>query len=370
MDVFVPAMPVMSDFFKTDAHVMQASLYLFMLTLALGQLVVGPLADHYGRRRISISSACLFIIGSVLSSCAQSLSMLLIARIIQAMGACGTYLICFIIVRDNFSTTVCARLFSILCGINALIASSAPVIGGLLLDVTHNWRSGFYFLMLLGFLMGCVALFAIPDYPYPKQTFSWENLFKTAKDITKQDDFRHYVLIASISLLGLYLFCALSPGILITQLHLSPTQYGLWFGLNALTVFIASSFAARLTYSYALENIVRIGQYWMMGSCIIMLIVNASSISVGSFMLPMLSLTVGIGLSMGPASALALKEFKQLAGTATALLSASQFGLAGLIGMLTAQLNPEPWLLALPVVSLSLWTMTTKRPIPLKNSSA
>jgi DHA1 family bicyclomycin/chloramphenicol resistance-like MFS transporter len=360
MDVFVPAMPVMGDFFKTDAHVMQASLYLFMLTVALGQLVVGPLADQYGRRRISIYAALLFIIGSLLSSFAQSLPILLIARIIQAMGACGTYLICFIIIRDNFSTAMCARLFSILCGINALVASTAPVIGGLLLDLTHDWRSGFYFLMLLCFLMGYVNLYTIPNYPYPKQAFSWENLFKTAKDIVMQRDFRHYVLIASISLLGLYLFCALSPGILITQLHLSATHYGMWFGLNALTVFITSSLAARLTYSYPLEKIVRFGQYWIIGSCLLMIALNVSEISVIRFMFPMLCLTIGIGLSMGPASALALKEFKQQAATATALLGASQFGLAAILGILTAQWNPGPLILSLPVLCLSLFALVNQ----------
>lgn len=362
MDVFVPAMPVMGDFFKTDAAVMQASLYLFMLTVALGQLIVGPLADQYGRRRISIYAALFFIIGSLLSSFAQSLSTLLIARIIQAMGACGTYLICFIIIRDNFSTAICARLFSILCGVNALVASSAPVIGGLLLDLTHNWRSGFYFLILLGFLMGYVTFRTIPDYPYPKQAFSWGNLFKTTKLIVTQGDFRHYVLIASISLLGLYLFCALSPGILITQLHLSATKYGMWFGLNALTVFITSSIAARLTYSYPLEKIVRLGRYWIIGSCLLMITLNLSEISVLRFMFPMLCLTIGIGLTMGPASALALKEFKHQAGTATALLGASQFGLAGLIGILTAQWHPGPLLLALPMFFLSLFPSNDRAP--------
>lgn len=354
MDVFVPAIPVMSHFFKSDARVMQASLYVFMLTVALGQLFVGPLADRFGRRRITIYAAFLFFLGSLLSAFATSMSVLIITRMIQAAGACGTYLLCFIIIRDNFSTTVCARLFSILCGINAMVASSAPVIGGLLLDLTQDWRSGFYFLTLLGLLMCFVSWLNIPSYTYPKSELSNLNMFKSSRQILHNNDFRQYALIASVSLLGLYLFCALSPGILITHLHLSATQYGFWFGLNALTVFFTNFISARLTYSYPLEKTVGWGLLWMIFSCLLLITLNYYQTTVARFMAPMLLLTIGIGLSMGPATALALKDFKNQAGTATALLGSCQFGMAGIIGILTAQLVPEPLILALPVLCLSL----------------
>ena len=352
MDVFVPAIPEMSRFFNTDGAVMQASLYVFMLTVAFGQLLVGPLADRLGRRRIALYSALLFLSGSVLAALSFSIHLLIIARIIQAAGACGTYLLCFIIVRENYSTTVCARLFSILCGTNSLVASSAPVIGGLLLDHTHDWHSGFYFLILLGLLISVVAFRYIPDYDYFKQDLSRFTLVKT-KQIITHVDFRRYTFIASVNLLGLYLFCALSPGILISQLHLSATQYGLWFGLNAMTVFLTNLIAVRLTYSYPLERTVYCGLILMIISCIFMIALNVYQFSTVHFMLPMLSLTFGIGLSMGSATALALKNFQQQAGTATALLGACQFGLSGFIGILITQWTPDPLIIAIPMLCLS-----------------
>lgn len=353
MDVFVPAIPEMCRFFKTDGTTMQASLYVFMLTVALGQLLVGPLADRFGRRRMALCTAFLFLIGSLLAALAPSVPAFIVARIIQASGACGTYLLCFIIVRDNFSTNACARLFSILSGTNSMVASTAPVIGGLLLDWTQDWHSGFYFLTVLGFLMSMVAFRYIPDYNYSKPDPSQFRIFKAMKGMMDNSDFRQYTLIASASLLGLYLFCALSPGILITQLHLSATEYGFWFGLNAMTVFIANMIAARLTYSHPLERIVRWGLILMILSCFFMIALNIHQCSILSFMLPMLCLTIGIGISMGTATALALKDFEQQAGVATALLGACQFGLAGLIGILIAQWMPGPLSLAIPVLCFS-----------------
>lgn len=353
MDVFVPAIPEMSYFFKADSAVMQASLYVFMITVALVQLFVGPLADRFGRRRTALCSALLFLIGSVLAVFALSIHFLIIARIIQAAGACGTYLLCFIIVRDNYSTTVCARLFSVLCGTNSLIASSAPVIGGLLLDQTHDWHSEFYFLIILGLLMSLVAFRYIPDYDYCKQNLSNFSLVSSTKNIFKHPDFRLYTFIAAVNLLGLYLFCALSSGILMTQLHLSATQYGLWFGLNAMTVFFTNLLAARLTYSFPLEKTVYCGLILMMTSCLLMIVLNFHEVSTIRFMMPMLCLTFGIGLGMGAATALALKDYKQQAGIDTALLGACQFGLSGLVGILITQWTPHPLILAIPVLSLS-----------------
>lgn len=353
MDVFVPAIPMMSQFFNTTNAIMQSTLYIFMITVALAQLLVGPLADRLGRRCVTVGAAFLFLLGSLLSASAQSMSMLIVARIIQAIGSCGTYLLCFIIIRDNFSTVTCARLFSLLCGLNAMIASSAPVIGGILVDLTHDWHSTFYFLTLLGVGMSIGAWWNIPVYLHPTHTSTLQNTFNTARNILSNRAFQSYTLIASVSLLGLYLFCALSPGILITHLHLSAIQYGLWFGLNALTVFVTNITVSRMTYWLPLETIVKIGLLWMIIACTGMIILTIHHLSIIRFMIPMLVLTIGIGLSMGSATALALNDFKLQAGTATALLSSCQFGLAGLVGVIAAQYDPRPTIIALPVLLIS-----------------
>lgn len=354
MDVFVPAIPEMSRFFKIDNTTMQASLYLFMLTVAFGQLLIGPLSDRFGRRFMALCSAFLFFMGSLLASYSPTIPLFIIARIIQASGACGTYLMCFIIVRDNFSTQACARLFSILSGINSMVASSAPVIGGLLLDLTRDWHSGFYFLTFLGLLMTGVTFRYIPNYNYSKPDRSVLPFHQRIKHMLDNPDFRNHTLVAAASLLGLYLFCALSPSILMVQLHLSGTEYGFWFGLNAMTVFFANMVAARLTYTYPLEKIVLGGLMIMILSCLLMMVFNFHQCSILTFMLPMLCLTIGIGISMGTSTALALKDYEHQAAFGTALLGACQFGLAGLIGIVVAQWTPGALSLAIPVLSFSL----------------
>ncbi|MDX2345760.1 MAG: multidrug effflux MFS transporter [Legionella sp.] len=351
MDVFVPAIPDMGVYFNTTPRTMQASLYLFMLTVAIGQLIIGPLADTFGRRALAQYTAVLFLIGSFIAALATSLSILFIARIIQAIGACGTYLLCFIIIRDNFSTQDCGRLFSLLTGVNAIAASTAPIIGGVLLDLTQNWRSGFYFLTILGILITLTVYQNIPEYDYIKPNLG-DSLIKRWRRVFKNKNFKQYTLIAANCLVGLYLFCAISPEILISNLGLSGTAYGLWFGLNAMTAFVANFVAARLTLHQKLEDIVLLGLIIMGVAAFIMITLNLSHTTVFSFMLPMLCLTMGIGLSMGCATALALQDFEHIAGTATALISSAQFSLAGLIGVFITIWHLTPMSLAVPMFSL------------------
>lgn len=354
MDVFVPAIPEMTDYFHSSNQAIQASLYLFMITVALAQLIIGPLSDQFGRRRTAQASAVLFLVGSMLASQAATIPILLTARVLQAIGACGTYLLCFIVIRDNFSTKACGRLFSLLTGLNSVIASSAPVLGGILLDATHSWRSAFYFLSLLGIIIFWAVFKNIPAYPQQRTPLSVKGLSSTYFRIARNPSFLQYTLSAASGLLGLYLFCAISPEILISQFHNSGSTYGLWFGLNAITVFIANMVAARLTKKISLSYLVNAGLGLIVLGASAMILLNNHDGSSVTFMLPMLCLTAGIGSSMGCSIALALDDYEDLAGTATALVSACQFGVSGCIGYLVAKFTPSPWLIAFPVLVLTL----------------
>ncbi|WP_367607815.1 multidrug effflux MFS transporter [Legionella sp. W05-934-2] len=357
MDIFVPAIPDMIAYFNSTNRIMQASLYAFMVTVAIAQLFIGPLSDRYGRRGIGIVSAWLYFGGSFLCMLTPSVHVLIFARVIQAIGACGTYLTCFIVIRDNFDTKTCGRLFSLLTGLNAFIASTAPVIGGLLLDVTTTWRSGFCFLSGLGLLILYAVKRNIPHYPQPTTSTTIRGCFRAYQSIFETPTFRQYAFSASTGLLGLYLFCALSPDILIRQFHHTGTQYGLWFGLNALTVFFANYLAAHLTHRLPLQRIVNIGLCLIVLASFSMMALNFYHPNTMRFMLPMLGMTVGIGLSMGCSIALSLQGFEKNAGTATALVSACQFALAGILGWIVAEFSVTTVSLALPVLLFAIMSL-------------
>lgn len=139
------------------------------------------------------------------------------------------------------------------------------------------------------------------------------------------------------------------------------TQYGLWFGLNAMTVFLANLMAARLTHFHSLERIVHTGLIIIVSACMVMAYLNTHGTTVLKFMLPMLGMTIGIGISMGCSVALALRDFDELSGIATSIVSACQFGISALFGAIIAQTNLSPVSLALPVLVISIIGLVSTR---------
>ena len=110
LDIYVPSIPSIREIFATNAFVVQLTVSIFMLMTGIGQLLVGPLSDHFGRRKIALCSVAIFTLGSFLCALAPSISFLIMARVIQAMGACGMMVVAFAIVRDLYSGNDCARI--------------------------------------------------------------------------------------------------------------------------------------------------------------------------------------------------------------------------------------------------------------------
>ena len=353
-DVYVPALPLIGEYFSIYNSSLQATLYVFMFTVAFAQLIIGPLADILGRRMLGVGAAVFYLSGSLLCGFSNSLSVLLIGRVLQAIGACGTYLLCFIIVRDNFRTKECGQIFSLLWGVNAIVASIAPLIGGGLVDITATWRSGFMFVSAIAVLILLAAVFNIPNYQPANKNKYAKLEWRTWLIIFKNSYFQKYTIFAACGLLGLYLFCALSPVILIKNLHISATQYGMLFSLNALIVFASNLLAAHLAKTRKLETIVFGGIWLVIVAGVLMIAVNLVSTSVYSFMLPMYLMTIGLGCSMGSAVALALRDLEKLASVATSIVASIQFGFAALVGCLGSAFSISPISLALPVLLVAI----------------
>lgn len=354
MDVFVPSIPVMVDYFHSTDTVLQASLYLFMFMVGFTQLLLGFAPHRYSRRVLALGAAVLFFLGSVICSFATHVPMLLIGRVVQAIGATGTYTIAFIFVRDHYDTQRCAIIFSLLLGYNSVVASLAPVIGGILLDLTGAWQSGFYFLMLLGLFVIYRVDKSIPEYEVHAFSEDKGSSVKNLLAILANPYFTLYAMIGASALLGLYLFCALSPAILITQLQNTPFQYGLWFALNALTVFVANALAARLTLRHPLQYIVNKGLILMITGCCLMYYFTNHYFTSLSFMGSMLVITFGIGFAMGSSEAIALEDYEDNSIRATSLFCFIQFFVSGLVGFLISFVALSPVALFMPVLVATL----------------
>lgn len=327
IDIYLPSLPVMAADLGQPATALQITITLLLFSVGLGQIAVGPLTDRFGRRPALLVGSALYALGAVLGMAATSLGPLYASRVVQGLGACATTTVAFAAVRDAFTPAEGARLYSYLNGALCLIPALAPVVGGVL-AVTLGWRSNFAFMALfaLGLLIVGALRFAETrprDVQPPRPLYSWSRYRQVLGDRA----FARYAGTAGICMATILLYVSAAPVLLVGRLQLSELAFAACFGGNAL-INIATFFVApRIIHRLGRRPTVRIGLTLVLaagllhGMAVLML-----PLSIASFMGPVAVLSVGFSLTLGAASSLALEPFRELAGTAAALLGAVQLG--------------------------------------------
>ncbi|MDT7797618.1 MAG: transporter, family, multidrug resistance protein [Actinomycetota bacterium] len=179
IDMYLPALPQMAGDLHAADTTVQLTLSAFIVGLALGQLVLGPLSDALGRRGPLLVGLVLYVLGSVLCAVSPDAWLLVAARGIQSLGAAAGIVIARAAVRDLFSGTAMTKFFSTLMLVSGLAPILAPLIGGQLLNWT-SWRGVFVVLTVFGALLLAVVAFALPE-PLPADRRSPARLGRVMK---------------------------------------------------------------------------------------------------------------------------------------------------------------------------------------------
>ncbi len=326
LDIYAPSIPEIKQYFGVDQVIMQLTINAFILITGLGQLIFGPISDQIGRRKVVLFSIFLFIIGSVLCMLSWSVTCLIIARIIQAFGACGMMVSAFAIVRDLFSGDDCAKIYSDLNATIALSPLLAPLIGGYL-AYWINWRAPFAFLLLLGIVIFVSAKMNI------NETIAPENRRNVKKEIIhdywhilKSGHFLIYTLCASAGFAGFLTFFSSSAYIIIGLLGIPEQHFGFYFAAIGVMFFIGSIISGHSAKHLGTYKTVMLGALLMTLSGIVMLAwYYHFGLSIWGFLVPMLGMGVGGALLMGGGAGGAISPFPEMAGTASALFGSSEF---------------------------------------------
>ncbi|MCF6766074.1 multidrug effflux MFS transporter [Thiotrichales bacterium 19S3-7] len=335
MDIFVPSIPEISTYFDSQPNIVQWTLSIYMLGAGIGQLISGPLTDRFGRRPSTLVGLVLYIFGTCICLFSPSIEVLIIGRLFQSLGSCVLVVVAYAIVRDIYSTEKGAIFYSLLGSITMIAPVLAPILGGYLSIIFASWRASFAFLLLFAIYSFVSSYLTISETlaPYNKITLNFRMLTTNYFQVVKNKNFLIHSVITLTSLIALFCFCAISPFLLMSELNLDKTAYGLCFGSNALTYIIASLLSNYLNKRLGTSKPIILGIVFTIIGSLYMLTANYyNGLSVANFMLPMLTLSFGLGLSFGPATAMALVDFSELAGTASALLTAIQFLGAGIVG--------------------------------------
>jgi MFS transporter, DHA1 family, multidrug resistance protein len=337
LDTYLPAFPSLATSLHTSIAQVSFSVSLYIFGLALGQLLGGPLSDHFGRTKIMVGGLVLFCLSSLMLAFSHTLTELLIWRAIQALGGGWVVVSVPAIVRDRTEGIQAARLFSLI-GLMMIIAPAlAPSIGSLMLTFA-NWRSIFWFLAIYSlivvlYMRRYVFSASMPLRAAPRPKF---NFFAGFTPVLRHN-------------MALYLIFlqAFAYSIMMIFLTHASFIYQMWFGVSKFTFSLL--FACNIATMALLNRGGRILLRWLQPLSILCMAVLLQIIAVGALVfivvyyprielfIPALMVSIGaLGAITPNNQACYLQFFPQNSASAAALMGTVQFSIAGGMSALSA----------------------------------
>lgn len=322
IDMYLPSLPKLTDDLQTGASLAQLTLTACLLGLSVGQLFVGSISDIYGRRKPLI----IYVASSLLCAVAPSIWTLVLLRFLQGASGSAGIVISRAMVRDMYSGSEMTKFFSLLMLVNGAAPILAPIIGGQLLQFT-TWRGVFIVLGAISVFMLISATFVLRETlpPEEREIGGLSGTLATYGKLLKDRLFMGYALSQGLVTAAMFAYISGSPFVLQNIYGASPQQFSLFFAINGIGIIIASQVTGRLAG--------KVNEKTLFVSGIVIAAVGGLSL--------LLTILLGIGLigvlcslflvvsSVGVVSttgfSLAMRNQKQAAGTASALLGLLQF---------------------------------------------
>jgi DHA1 family bicyclomycin/chloramphenicol resistance-like MFS transporter len=363
-NIILPAFPRMAAELGLTGTQLGILLSSFFLTFALGQLVVGPLSDRFGRRALVLGGLATFLAGSMIAAQADNLFWLVLGRVVQAMGACAASVLARAIARDLFQGETLGRVLSLTMIAGAAAPGFSPLLGSVLVDLS-GWRASFLFVSLCAAALALLYVRRVGEtHPFDaRSTLALGNVATTYRSLLVDGRFLLPALSVSMVLGGLFSFFAAAPGVLMGQLGLTPLQMGLSFAATVLIVFAAGLLAPRLARRHGDRTTGLAGLIIFAAGALAMVAV-ASQPSYLTFTGALSIVLFGMGLINPLGTAIALQPFGRQAGSASALLGFLQMGSAAIGSALASAMPFSPSVsLAIVMTGASVGALAVFSPV-------
>lgn len=330
MDMYLPALPEVTHALGSSAGTLQLTLTAYFVGMAVGQLVIGPMSDKWGRRTPLLAGLVVYVLASVICALAPSAALLIAARLLQGLAGAAGIVIARATVRDLFDGLEMARFFSTLLLITSVAPIIAPVIGGQVLNFT-SWRGVFLVLAAIGVALTVLVWYRLPETltPARRQLGGVRGALWLMRGLFADRVFTGYMLANGFAYGTLFSYIAASPFVIQDIYGASAQEYSLLFGLNSLGLMLVGQVNRRLFVGRVrLDKALGYGLGVMCAAGVVLLLVTAGAfgpagtVPVSACLFVMIS---ALGLVLPNANALALTRTPHAAGSASALLGTSGF---------------------------------------------
>nr|WP_314568362.1 multidrug effflux MFS transporter [uncultured Pseudomonas sp.] len=340
LDMHLPALPAMADYFQTSDSQLQLTLTLYTLGSAISLLVSGPLTDRFGRRPVLLAGLFLYVVATVACALADSISVLIIARLFQALGGCCTTVIGRVIVRDYFDRDEQARLLGLISMAMAVSPMAAPVLGSLLLPVV-NWRGLFVLLAMIGALLYVVVYRRLPETrPSHVAAAPPSGLLRLYGQLLRDRHFLRYSLAIGCVYSTYFPFISESSALLQRGFQLSATAYALIFAATISGYMLGANLFRRLVLRFEPDRLIAAAiSLNVLGSVVLAVATTTLPGEWLAIVLPMVVIMVSVGMVIPACQLSVLQPYGAIAGTASGLFFFTQMFLTAVSSWVTGLLS-------------------------------
>jgi len=337
IDMFLPSLPTIAAVFLADASTAQLTVTLFLAGLAVSQLVWGPLSDRFGRRRVLLAGLALYTMAGTACAFIPGIRTLIVARVVQALGAGSGPVIARAVVRDLYEPLRAARILAAMGTAQALTPILAPVLGGWV-HALAGWHAVFLVQGAFGAAFLLTAAGVVPETNVYAGAPGAEPLPRRVAELLGHPRYLAYVTVAAFMFGGQFAFITGSSFALIGVLGVSPTVYGVCFGSVATGLMAGNFVSVKLGPRLGIDTMIRAGTLIGAAAGLAMaLLAWAGVASVISVVGPMFGFAFGLGFVLPNAAAGAIGPFPRMAGLASAVLGFVQLTGSALYAIVVSQ---------------------------------
>jgi len=347
MNIFLPSLPNMTDYFHTDYALMQLSVSLYLAVTGVLQLVIGPVSDRYGRRPVILAGLGVFLLATLGCLLSTSVTMFLMFRMLQAAIATGIAL-SRAIVRDIVPANQAASMIGYVTMGMSVVPMIAPGIGGYL-DVWFGWQANFAMLLVLGLITGVVIWFDLGETNTSRSS-SFTAQVRQYPELFTSRRFWGYALTAAFASGAFFAFLGGAPYVATHTFGMDPSELGIYFGIVSIGYMTGNFISGRYSAHLGINRMIFYGTIVTLSGLVLSTVFMLGGATHPlAFFGFMLTVGLGNGMVLPNSNAGMLSVRPHLAGSASGLGGAIMLGggagLAAVTGaLLTPQSGPFPLL--------------------------
>lgn len=361
IDMYIASLPAIAEELHTTGTAASMTLSAFMIGMALGQLVVGPLSDKTGRRTPLLIGSVACFAATTLCAFSPTIEVFIAARCVMGFSGSVGVVLARSIVADTTKGLATAKLMGVMMMINGFAPVLAPLFGGWVLS-WGTWRSVFNVLSVLTALLMFAVIFVLRESLPAEKRYRGTTL-SVYSELPKVLTIRRYMgfaLTMCFAFGALFSYISGSTFVLQKVLGLSSTEYTLAFGVNSLGIVVMSSVATALVGRVGQRTVLNIGVVALLVVAVLLTASFCLGISLWTTLVLLFCLTCSVGLIFGNSSALALNEARHMAGSASAVMGTIQALLGGVAAPLVALGGEQAYMpMALSVLGFAVLTVFT-----------